>query len=196
MRCRCTAWSYSHSLLAAMRFPSTAGLPKSKKERVAFAYAYPILLMQFCWSRGRISVLRSSNCASRLEVFKRSTTSPALAIFHSLDNLHDTSFRLAFRLPELKAYLPFAVALILLWELLFPLAVFWRRVRWWLLGVGIAFHISTLFLMNIFFPHHRHVSAFINWIALTKICTKTYAPVPRQALESVSDMRKFGTLPL
>ena len=50
--------------------------------------------------------------------------------------------------------LPFAVALVLIWELAFPLAVFWRRVRWWILGFGIVFHLSTLFLMNIFFPHH------------------------------------------
>ena len=52
---------------------------------------------------------------------------PALAIFHSLDNLHDTHFQLAFWLPQVKAYLPFAVGLVLIWELLFPLAVFWRR---------------------------------------------------------------------
>ena len=42
----------------------------------------------------------------------------ALAIFHSLDNLHDTSFRLAFGLPEVKAYLPLRLRWFLLWELL------------------------------------------------------------------------------
>ena len=77
---------------------------------------------------------------------------PALAILHSLDNLHDTDFRLAFKLPAIKSYLPLAVGFILVWELVFPLAIFWRRIRWWILGVGIAFHISTLVLMNIFFP--------------------------------------------
>ena len=131
---------------------------KIKKERPAFAYAYPILLMQLlvAWTYFSSAIIKLRVAGWK---YLSADNLPALAIFHSLDNLHDTSFRLAFRLPELKAYLPFVVALILLWELLFPLAVFWRRVRWWLLGVGIAFHISTLFLMNIFFPHHCHVSA-------------------------------------
>jgi hypothetical protein len=89
---------------------------------------------------------------------------PALAIFHSLDNLHDTHFRLAFWLPQVKTGLPFAVALVLIWELAFPLALFLRRVRWWILAFGIVFHLSTLFLMNIFFPHHLAMYLiFIDW---------------------------------
>jgi hypothetical protein len=112
---------------------------------------------------------------------------PALAIFHSLDNLHDTGFRLAFRLPEVQAYLPFAVAFILVWELLFPLAIFWRRLRWWILGVGIFFHLSTLFVMNIFFPHHLAMYLiFLNWDQFDK------SSLPAQAIETVDDMRKLG----
>jgi hypothetical protein len=89
---------------------------------------------------------------------------PALAIFHSLDNLHDTHFKLAFWLPQVKSYLPFAVAFALIWELAFPLAVFWRRWRWWILGIGIVFHLATLFLMNIFFPHHLAMYlVFVDW---------------------------------
>jgi hypothetical protein len=89
---------------------------------------------------------------------------PALAIFHSLDNLHDTHFKLAFWLPQVKAYLPFAVGLVLIWELLFPLAVFWRRWRWWILGFGIVFHLATLFFMNIFFPHQLAMYLiFVDW---------------------------------
>ena len=50
-------------------------------------------------------------------------------VFHSLDNLHDTSFRLAFRLPELSVFTvrscvdsPLGTAV--------PLSrCFWRRVR-------------------------------------------------------------------
>ena len=151
---------------------------KTKKERVAFAYAYPILLMQLlvAWTYFSSAIIKLRVAGWK---YLSADNLPALAIFHSLDNLHDTSFRLAFRLPELKAYLPFAVALILLWELLFPLAVFWRRVRWWLLGVGIAFHISTLFLMNIFFPHHLAMYLlFINWDRFNEnLHEKTYAPV-------------------
>jgi hypothetical protein len=89
---------------------------------------------------------------------------PALAIFHSLDNLHDTHFRLAFWLPQVKIFLPVAVALVLLWELSFPLAIFFRRLRWWILGAGVLFHLSTLFFMNIFFPHQLALYLiFVNW---------------------------------
>ena len=136
---------------------------RSRKERPAFAYAYPILLMQLL-----IAWTYFSSALIKLRVagwkYLSADNLPALAIFHSLDNLHDTSFRLAFRLPAFKDYLPFAVGFILLWELAFPLAIFWRRLRWWILGAGIAFHISTLFLMNIFFPHHLAMYLiFVNW---------------------------------
>jgi len=89
---------------------------------------------------------------------------PALAIFHSLDNLHDTSFRIAFLLPQVKQYLPFAVGFVLIWELLFPLAIFWQRIRWWILGIGVVFHLATLFVMNIFFPHQLAMYlVFVHW---------------------------------
>ncbi len=94
---------------------------------------------------------------------------PALAIYHSLDNLHDTHFRLAFWLPEVRTVLPFVVGAVLLWELLFPLAVFWKRLRWWFLGLGVVFHLSTLFLMNIFFPHQLAMYlVFVDWPSLAK----------------------------
>jgi hypothetical protein len=81
-----------------------------------------------------------------------------------LDNLHDTDFKLAFWLPQVRSFLPFAVSLVLVWELIFPLAVFWRRVRWWILGFGVVFHLATLFLMNIFFPHHLAMYLiFVDW---------------------------------
>jgi hypothetical protein len=136
---------------------------KMGKDRPAFAYAYPIMLMQLlmAWSY-------FSSALIKLRVAGLKSLSPdnlpALAIFHSLDNLHDTHFRLAFWLPQVKTWLPFAVALVLIWELAFPLAVFLRRVRWWILAFGIVFHLSTLFLMNIFFPHHLAMYLiFIDW---------------------------------
>jgi hypothetical protein len=89
---------------------------------------------------------------------------PSLAIYHSLDNLHDTSFRLAFWLPQVREYVPFAVALVLLWEFIFPLAVFFPKVRWWIISAGIVFHLSTVFFMNIFFPHQLALYLlFVNW---------------------------------
>ena len=144
-------------------FAIDSWLKRLRKERPHFAYAYPILLMQLlvAWTYFSSALIKLRVAGLK---YLSSDNLPALAIFHSLDNLHDTSFRLAFRLPELKGYLPFAVGFILLWELLFPLAIFWRRLRWWILGIGTIFHLSTLFVMNIFFPHHLAMYLiFVNW---------------------------------
>lgn len=144
-------------------FSIDSRIKKAKLERPDFAYAYPILLMQLlmAWSYFSSALIKL-----RVAGLKYLSTDnlPALAIFHSLDNLHDTHFKLAFLLPQLKGFLPFAVALVLIWELLFPLAIFLRRVRWWILGFGIVFHLATLFLMNIFFPHQLAMYLiFVDW---------------------------------
>jgi hypothetical protein len=144
-------------------FSFDSWLLKKRRELPAFAYAYPILLMQLL-----MAWVYFSSALIKLRVaglkYLSPDNLPALAIFHSLDNLHDTHFRLAFWLPQLKAYLPFAIALVLVWELLFPLAIFWRRMRWWILGVGVVFHVATLFAMNIFFPHQLAMYLiFVNW---------------------------------
>lgn len=144
-------------------FSLDSWLARAKKDRPFFAYAYPILLMQLlvAWTYFSSALIKLRVAGLK---YLSVDNLPALAIFHSLDNLHDTAFRLAFRLPEVKIYLPYAVGFILVWELLFPLAIFSRRLRWWILGVGIGFHISTLFLMNIFFPHHLALYLiFVNW---------------------------------
>jgi hypothetical protein len=136
---------------------------KPRRERPWFAYAYPILLMQLLMAWTYVS---SALIKLRVAGWKYLSPDnlPALAIFHSLDNLHDTHFRLAFWLPQVRAVLPFAVGLVLVWELLFPLAIFWPRARWWILSFGVVFHLSTLFLMNIFFPHQLAMYLiFVNW---------------------------------
>lgn len=141
-------------------------LAKQSKSRSAFAYAYPILLMQLlvAWTYFSSALIKLR--VAGLTKYLSEDNLPALAIYHSLDNLHDSAFRIAFSLPQVKAYLPIAVGLVLIWELLFPLAVFWRRARWWVLGLGLVFHISTLFVMNIFFPHHLMLYLlFVNWDA-------------------------------
>jgi len=156
-------------------------LRRTGKRLSTWAYAYPILLMQLL-----MAWVYFSSALIKLRVAGLKYLSvdnlPALAIFHSLDNLHDTQFKLAFWLPQVRAYLPFVVALVLLWELLFPLAVFFRRIRWWILGVGIVFHLSTLFFMNIFFPHQLVLYLiFVDWDALAG----RFSVRPRA--ESVSD---------
>ena len=144
-------------------FSIDSRLRKAKNERPSFAYAYPILLMQLllAWTYFSSALIKLRVAGWK---YLAADNLPSLAIFHSLDNLHDTGFRLAFWLPQVKEYLPFAVGFVLVWELLFPLAIFWRRLRWWILGVGIIFHFATLFLMNIFFPHHLAMYfVFVNW---------------------------------
>ena len=144
-------------------FSLDRSLKPTRAPRPAFAYAYPILLMQLLMAWTYFSSALIKLRVAGVKYFS-SDNLPALAIFHSLDNLHDTHFKLAFWLPQVKAYLPFAVGLVLLWELLFPLAIFWRRGRWWLLGFGVIFHLATLFFMNIFFPHQLAMYLiFVDW---------------------------------
>src|SRR5687767_8549675 len=138
-------------------------LRRTQKRLPPWAYAYPILLMQLLMAWTYFSSALIKIRVAGLKYLSEDNL-PALAIFHSLDNLHDTHFKLAFWLPQLRSYLPYAVGLVLVWELLFPLAVFWRRARWWILGVGIVFHLSTLFVMNIFFPHQLVLYLiFLDW---------------------------------
>jgi hypothetical protein len=144
-------------------FSIDSRLRKTRIQRPLFAYAYPILLMQLllAWTYFSSALIKLRVAGWK---YLSPDNLPSLAIFHSLDNLHDTGFRLAFWLPQVKEYLPVAVGFVLVWELLFPLAIFWRRLRWWILGVGIIFHLATLFLMNIFFSHHLAMYLiFINW---------------------------------
>ena len=131
--------------------------------RPAFAYAYPILLMQLlmAWTyfSSALIKLRAAGLA-----YLNPDNLPSLAIYHSLDNLHDSAFRLAFWLPQVRAYTPVVMAAVLLWELVFPLAVFFPRLRWSILGGGVVFHLSTLFFMNIFFPHQLALYLlFLDW---------------------------------
>lgn len=139
-------------------------LRKTTQKRPQFAYAYPILLMQLLMAWVYFSSVLVKLRTTGLVAYLSPDNFPSLAIFHSLDNLHDTSFRLAFWLPQVRSYLPYAVGLVLLWEFLFPMAVFCRRWRWWILGAGVIFHLSTLFFMNIFFPHQLALYLlFVDW---------------------------------
>ena len=144
-------------------FSIDSRLGRTKPPRPAFAYAYPILLMQLllAWAYFSSALIKLRVAGWK---YLSADNLPALAIFHSLDNLHDTAFRSAFWLPQVREYLPYVVGFVLVWELLFPLAIFFRRIRWVILGIGVVFHFSTLFFMNIFFPHQLLMYiVFINW---------------------------------
>jgi hypothetical protein len=144
-------------------FSIDSRLGRAKKDRPAFAYGYPILLMQLllAWAYFSSALIKLRVAGWK---YLSADNLPALAIFHSLDNLHDTAFRSAFWLPTVREYLPYLVGLILIWELLFPLAILFRRMRWLILGIGVVFHISTVFLMNIAFWHQLLMYVvFLNW---------------------------------
>ena len=141
-------------------------LRRRKPDQPLLAYAYPILLMQLLMAWVYFSSALIKIRAGGFGYLKPDNL-PSLAIYHSLDNLHDTSFRLAFWLPQMRAVVPVVMGAVLLWEFLFPMAVFFPRLRWLILGGGIVFHLSTLFFMNIFFPHQLALYLlFINWDAL------------------------------
>jgi hypothetical protein len=136
---------------------------KTRPRRSGFVYGYPILLMRV--------LLAWSYFSSALIKFRVAGLSylspdnlPTLAILHSLDNLHDTHFRLAFWLPHVREYTPIFMALVVLWELSFPLAIFFRRARLVILAMGIFFHLGTIFFMNLFFPYHLAMYlVFVDW---------------------------------
>ena len=74
---------------------------------------------------------------------------------------------------QYREYTPYFVALTLLWELAFPLAVFSRRARPFILAAGVAFHLGTLVFMNIFFPYHLALYVvFLDLPALARVLRK------------------------
>lgn len=128
-----------------------------------FRYGYPVLLMMLLLAWAYFSSALIKLRVAGLDYFN-SENLPAMAIYHSLDNLHDTQFKLAFLLPAVRWFLPAVLLGVVIWELLFPVAVFWRSARWWILGAGVVFHLLTLFFMNIFFPHHLLMYlVFVDW---------------------------------
>lgn len=144
-----------------------------KAPRPAWAYGYPILLCRIL-----VAWAYFSSALIKLRVdglgYLSSDTLSGLAVGHSLDNLHQTQYRLAFKLHEWGAYLTPLVALALVWELLFPLAIFSKRARPFILGAGVVFHLSTLFLMNIFFPVHLAMYlVFVDWPSLSERVSRT-----------------------
>lgn len=136
---------------------------KTRPRSSTLIYGYPILLMRIllAWSYFSSGLIKLRVAGLG---YLSAENLPALAIFHSLDNLHDTQFRLGFWLLQYREYTPPLIALVLLWELSFPLAILSRRARIVILSTGILFHIATMFLMNIFFPYHLAMYlVFVDW---------------------------------
>lgn len=129
----------------------------------SWVYGYPILLMRLllAWSyfTSALVKLRVAGLG-----YLSADNLPTLAVSNSLDNLHDTHFRAGLWLPAYREYTPPLVALTVLWELLFPLAVWFPRARVVILTFGVLFHLGTLVFMNIFFPYHLAMYlVFVDW---------------------------------
>jgi predicted DCC family thiol-disulfide oxidoreductase YuxK len=135
----------------------------------AVIYGYPILLSRIlvCWVYFSSAIIKLR--VAGLSYFSPDTI-PVLAIQHSLGNLHDTQFGIAFQLAQHRGFLTSAaIVLVLVWELAFPLAIFSRRARWLILSIGVIFHTMTIFLMNFFFPFHVAMYAvFVDWGAVVR----------------------------
>ncbi len=139
-----------------------------------FGYGYPILLMRslLAWSYFSSALIKLR--VAGLGYFKADNL-PALAIMHSLDNLHSTHFRLAFWLPQARSFMTAAIILVFLWELTFPLAIVSKYARWVILPAGVIFHVSTMLFMNLFFPFHLAAYAvFIDWPRVARFAGRIF----------------------
>ncbi len=136
---------------------------RSEQPGGSWVYGYPILLARvlLAWSYFTSALIKLR--VAGLAYFSPDNL-PALAVSNSLDNMHDTQFRAGLWLPAHREYTPPFVALVVLWELLFPLAVWLPRARAVILAAGVLFHLGTLVLMNIFFPYHLAMYlVFVDW---------------------------------
>jgi hypothetical protein len=126
---------------------------RSVREGGSWVYGYPILLARLllAWSYFTSALIKLRVAGLG---YMSADNLPALAVSNSLDNMHDTQFRAGLWLPQYREYTPPFVALAVLWELLFPLAVWFPRARAIILAAGVLFHVGTLVFMNIFFPYH------------------------------------------
>ena len=128
-----------------------------------WVYGYPILLARLllAWSYFTSALLKLR--VAGLGFFGADSL-PTLAVSNSLDNMHDTQFRAGLWLPAYREYTPPLVALVVLWELLFPLAIWFPRARVLILVCGVLFHVGTLVLMNVLFPYHLAMYlVFVDW---------------------------------
>ena len=155
---------------------------RSERPGGSWVYGYPVLLARLllAWSYFTSGLIKLRVAGLG---YLSADNLPALAVSNSLDNMHDTQFRAGLWLPAYREYTPPFVALVLLWELLFPLAVWFPRARAVILTAGVLFHLGTLVFMNIFFPYHLAMYlVFVDWPCVVrkarKLLSRFGAPAP------------------
>lgn len=138
-------------------------LERVRPRRPGIAYGYPILLMRILVAWSYFSSAWIKMRLTGLQYFSADNL-PVVSIWHSLDNLHESQHKLAFWLPNIRGITGAIVVVVLLWELVFPLAIVSKVARRIILPFGIIFHVSTIFFMNISFPYHiAAYLVFIDW---------------------------------
>ena len=126
-------------------------------------YGYPILLMRLLVAGSYFTSALIKMRVAGLSYFNPDNL-PTIAISHSLDNLHETHYKLAFWLPNIRAATSVIVVTVVLWEFAFPLAIFSKIARRIILSFGVLFHLSTIFFMNVSFPYHlASYVVFVDW---------------------------------
>lgn len=64
----------------------------------------------------------------------------------------------------------------LLFDLAFPIALFWRRSRWFFIPVGFFFHVANWLVFHVFFQNAFLLLIFVDWQwILTRVPTGNYA---------------------
>ncbi|HEX3083966.1 MAG TPA: hypothetical protein VHP99_05555, partial [Pyrinomonadaceae bacterium] len=87
---------------------------------------------------------------------------------------------------------PFLVVMVVLWELVFPLAILTRRLRWAILAFGVVFHVTTLLLMNfLFFFQLAMYVVFIDWNAVFQWLSRRHFIPPQVIAAPGFDTNKF-----
>lgn len=160
---------------------------RTRQRAVGFIYSYPITLMRalVAWSYFSSALIKMRVAGLG---YLSPDSMPALAIIHSLDNLHDTQFRAAFLLPAWREFTPYAMAAVWIWELAFPLGLWSKRARVLILSAGVLFHLSTLIFMNIFFPYHLAMYlVFVDWPAAFKKTRSTFVSEREEGLGKAGD---------
>lgn len=135
----------------------------------AIIYGYPILLMRLlvAWSYFSSALIKMR--VAGFSYFNPDNL-PTLAISHSLDNLHDTHYRLAFWLPNYRGVTTVMIVMVVVWEFTFPLAIFSRVARRIILSFGVLFHLTTIFFMNLSFPYH--LAAYLVFVDWSQVITQ------------------------